>query len=243
MGNYRPISLLSHVMKIITSIFLNRLNKVIDDIVPPQQNGFILGRNILDNVLNVLTAKNYAKGGIITLVDFKKAFDMMRHDYMELVLREVGCPEEFRKWIKVLRNETSGSVKINGSCSEATFSIDRGVRQGDPISGLLFAIATLPLIMGLERCRGISWKIGNHEFKLKQSDYADDTAIMSRDEEDRRKAVRCIEVFCDISGMELNYGKCIVIPFGNQYVELEVGRDGMQWLKDTQCTKYLGHYI
>eukprot|EP01135_Chromosphaera_perkinsii_P011415 Nk52_evm1s2392 gene=Nk52_evmTU1s2392 len=126
MGNYRPISLLSHAMKIITSVFLARINDVIDDVMPLRQNGFVKYRNILDNVLNVLSAMKCAQGGLVTLIDFKKAFDKMYHDYIRLILEEIRCPEEFIRWVEVLRNETSGTVKINGKCSEDSFPIQRG---------------------------------------------------------------------------------------------------------------------
>eukprot|EP01135_Chromosphaera_perkinsii_P007052 Nk52_evm1s680 gene=Nk52_evmTU1s680 len=79
--------------------------------------------------------------------------------------------------------------------------------------------------------------------RIKQSDYADDIAIMSSNERDRRRAVRLIEKFCSISGMELNYGKCIVIPFGSKYALRRENTDGMQWLRKDKVTKCLGHYI
>eukprot|EP01135_Chromosphaera_perkinsii_P006446 Nk52_evm9s503 gene=Nk52_evmTU9s503 len=244
MGNYRLISLLSHAMKIITSVFLNRINDVIDDVMPLQQNGFVKHRSIQDNVLNVLTAMKCATGGIVTLIDFKKAFDKMYHDYIKLILEETSCPSEFIRWVEVLRNETSGTVKINGKCSEGSFPIQRGVRQGDNISGAPFAIATIPLILGLEKCEGIRWNVGRGRFKINQSDYADDTAILSADEEDRQLAVEQIELFCSISGMELNYNKCIVISFGDKYEDREgPENDRMVWIKNTEVTKYLGYYI
>eukprot|EP01135_Chromosphaera_perkinsii_P000225 Nk52_evm1s55 gene=Nk52_evmTU1s55 len=221
MGNYRPISLLSHAMKIITSVFLARINDVIDDVMPLQQNGFVKYRNILDNVLNVLSAMKCAQGGLVTLIDFKKAFDKMYHDYIRLILEEIICPEEFIRWVEVLRNETSGTVKINGKCSEGSFPIQRGVRQGDNISGALFAIASCyyPLDSGIREMR-------------------------SADETDRQLAVEQIELFCSISGMELNYNKCVVISFGDKYEGREgPGIDRMVWIKDTEVTKYLGHYI
>eukprot|EP01135_Chromosphaera_perkinsii_P009784 Nk52_evm6s1892 gene=Nk52_evmTU6s1892 len=132
---------------------------------------------------------------------------------------------------------------LNLERSTAEFTIERGVRQGDPISGLLFAIATLPLILGLEKCKGVKFRARGGKFRIKQSCYADDTAILSKNERDRQRAVSKIRSFCAISGMKLNEAKCVVIPYGDQYVENVEGRDGMLWLKDDQVTKYLGVFI
>eukprot|EP01135_Chromosphaera_perkinsii_P003376 Nk52_evm22s241 gene=Nk52_evmTU22s241 len=134
-GNYRPIALVCHAVKLITSILAWRLNEVVNELVPHNQNGFVKGRLIKDNVLNVLTAMT-AKGGIVTLLAFKKAFDSMRHTYMDIVLEGMGIGPEFPKWIKAFRDNCSANVIVNNSQSDDSFPITRGVRQGDPLSPL-----------------------------------------------------------------------------------------------------------
>ena len=81
---------------------------------------------------------NNEKAAFIFL-DQEKAFDRMSHKFILKTLRAFGFGENFIKWVKIVYTNTQGAVKVNGYLTKA-FSIERGVRQGCPLSALLYVL-------------------------------------------------------------------------------------------------------
>ena len=73
-------------------------------------------------------------------IDFEKAFDSLNHEFLMQVLRKVGFPDYFIEWIQILLRDQESCV-INDGTASAYFKLQRGARQGDPISAYLFIIA------------------------------------------------------------------------------------------------------
>ena len=71
--------------------------------------------------------------GYLVAADFEKAFDSVDHEFLFKVLELFGFGESFCNWVKILYTNTSSCV-MNGGRSTGYFSINRGVRQGDPLS-------------------------------------------------------------------------------------------------------------
>ncbi len=151
-ANYRPIALLNFDQKVITKVLANRLGKHIATIMHPDQTGFIPSRFSFCNVrllLNVLY-KDYGKeppAAIISL-DAQKAFDQIEWPFMLKALECFGFGSGFIKWVKILYLCPSSSILTNANKSKP-FELHRGVRQGDPLSPLLFEIALEPLAVGI----------------------------------------------------------------------------------------------
>nr|GFA03829.1 RNA-directed DNA polymerase, eukaryota, reverse transcriptase zinc-binding domain protein [Tanacetum cinerariifolium] len=118
----RPISLVGSVYKIIAKILANRLVGVLGDTVSEVQSTFIAGRQILDGsfILNEVLqwCKIKKKQALIFKVDFEKAYDSVRWDFLDEVLNKFGFGEKWCKWIQACLKSSRGSVIINGSPTE-----------------------------------------------------------------------------------------------------------------------------
>ncbi len=105
-------------------------------------------RKIEDQVKLAKFLLNYAEAveenGIIVALDQEKAYDRINHTYMLRVLEHMGFPPKFYNTVKSLYTNAETIVMINGEMSEPFF-VTRGVRQGDPLSCLLFNLAIEPL--------------------------------------------------------------------------------------------------
>jgi hypothetical protein len=106
-------------------------------------------------------------------VDQQKAFDRINHDFLQIVLKNINFNEKFRNLVKNLFNRQEAHIVDSGHISNS-FRVERGVRQGDPLSPLLYVLAFEPLLSMLDnKITGI--KIGDQSFKC--AAYADDLTI------------------------------------------------------------------
>jgi hypothetical protein len=141
--NWRPISLLNVTYKIGSSCIANRMKTVLADLINDDQTGFIPGRYIGDNLRCIYDIIHYLnthnKPGLLISIDFEKAFDSIDWSFMENVLREVGFKEDMCRWISAFYNNIKASVIVNG-CMSQSVPVERGCRQGDPISPYLFVL-------------------------------------------------------------------------------------------------------
>ena len=157
--NWRPISLLNCDYKILTKCIAERLKKVIPKIIHHNQTGFVKGRNMSDSLRTLLdilddtVARNI--GGILMTIDFEKAFDSVNLKYLNKALESFNFGESVRKWVTLFYNNVSSCV-MNKNATSAYFDISRGVRQGDPLSSLLFIIAVELLAVNIRNNRNIN---------------------------------------------------------------------------------------
>uniref|UniRef100_A0A453RJ81 Reverse transcriptase domain-containing protein n=1 Tax=Aegilops tauschii subsp. strangulata TaxID=200361 RepID=A0A453RJ81_AEGTS len=117
-SNYRPISLIHAIAKIIAKILSLRLAPHMDDLVSNAQSAFIKRRSIHDNFMYV---RNFARRlhkcrtpALLFKLDIKKAFDSVKWGYILQLLRRSGFPPKFRAWIAALLSSSSSRILLNG---------------------------------------------------------------------------------------------------------------------------------
>nr|GEV46804.1 RNA-directed DNA polymerase, eukaryota, reverse transcriptase zinc-binding domain protein [Tanacetum cinerariifolium] len=129
----RPISLIGSLYKVTAKVLANRLVTVLDDIVDEIQSAFVTDRQILDGhfILNEIVhwCKNKKKQSVIFKVDFEKAYDSVRRDFIDDILRRFGFGEKWCTWIQSCLYSSRGSVLVNGSPTKE-FQFHKGLFNG-----------------------------------------------------------------------------------------------------------------
>jgi retron-type reverse transcriptase len=153
-SDFRPISLIHAVAKIITKVIALRLQPHMNQLVSYNQSAFIKKRAIHDNFLYV---RNLARlfhpthtPSLLFKLDIAKAFDSVQWDYLLDLLQRRGFPSRWRNCL------TSSQVLING-VPGSTIQHGKGLGQGDPLSPLLFVIAIDPLVKLLDLATQNGW--------------------------------------------------------------------------------------
>ena len=141
--NWRPISLLNTDYKIAAFAMSNRLHKVLSNIINSDQTGYIKKRFIGSNIRLINDIYEYVEStgsqGAAIYCDFEKAFDSVEINLLLKVLEKFNFGRSFIKWIKVFYSNAQASIKCNNWIS-APFCVSRGIRQGCPVSALLFIL-------------------------------------------------------------------------------------------------------
>ena len=208
--NYRPISLTNYDYKILAYILAKRLQCVIKTIINDDQSGYIKGRyigcniRVLEDIMDY-SAKLEVDGSLICL-DFEKAFDSVNWYFMLSALKKFNFGDNFIRWVEILYNDPTISVKNNGHIS-SKFKAERGIRQGCPVSALLFILVVEIMAIKIRECQDIKgFDISDCNIKLTQ--YADDTTLMLSNVESIKHAIHIISSFSELSGLKLNIDKC-----------------------------------
>ncbi|GKD92855.1 RNA-directed DNA polymerase, eukaryota, partial [Tanacetum coccineum] len=201
--DFRPISLIGSMYKIIAKILANRLSLVILNLISDVQSAFVSNRQILDGpfILNELISwcKRKNTKAMIFKVDFEKAFDSMRWDFLDEVLKFFGFGDKWRSWIQGCLSSSMGSILVNGS-STSEFKFYKGLKQGDPLSPFLFILIMESLHVSL--CL-------SHLF------YADDVVFVGkRDTSNFAMIVKVLKWFFLASGLKINIHKSKLIGIG-----------------------------
>lgn len=187
-----------------------RLEKVLPKVIHSDQAGFVRGRFIgecIRMIDDVLYFTDYKKQpGIALYLDFTKAFDSLEHPFIYNSLKAFNFGESFIRWFKTFYSNANSCIINNGYTSDY-FSIERGVRQGDPLSGALFVIAVELLANSLRSNKNIKG-IPVNDSTILISQYEDDTTIFVDDVQSAEEVFRTLDLFKEVSGLSLNKSKC-----------------------------------
>ena len=210
--NWRPITLLCADYKIAAKALANRLLLVISSVVSPDQSCGIPGRFSGENIRLLQDVADFADrngiGGAIVSLDQEKAFDCVEHSYMLKVLERMGFGSSFRQWISLLYTHVYSAVSVNGFLTEF-FPVTRGVRQGCPLSPLLYVLVMESMACAVRAdpdIDGFPLPGGNQVVKLSQ--YADDTSCLVASDASPRALFDLFAKYELASGARLNRSKC-----------------------------------
>ena len=141
--NWRPLSLLNTDYKILAKTLATRLQKVIENLINEDQTGCLKGRFIGQNIRTIIDTLDFTTmneiPGFMVMLDFEKAFDSVSWKFFVKILESFNFGNKFIRWIKLLYNKASICV-INNGFSTPFFPISKGIREGYPISALLFIL-------------------------------------------------------------------------------------------------------
>ena len=244
--NFRPISLLAVDYKILARIMANRLKIVLPSLISEFQTCCIIGRDIADTTASVrdvieLIEQDNIEGYLIK-VDQQNAFDRIDHKYLFHILDKFGFGDKFIDWIKIFYSEIFSSVKCNGFLTKYA-PLKNSIKQGCPISALLYVLAAEPLgqaILKNKNIHGIKIPLSDKESKYFA--HADDTTLTVSDKQSISETFKILDLYSEASGAKINRQKSEILCLGTG----SISEDELNEFKVQLCdkvTKLLGIYV
>ena len=129
--DFRPISLMERLYKILAKVLANRLKRVVGKVISEAQNAFVEDRQILDaalfanEVVDVMLRRK--ESGVLCKLDIEKAYDHLDWDFLLKVMNKMGFGSSWTCWISWCISSATFSVMVNGSPS-GFFRSSRGLR-------------------------------------------------------------------------------------------------------------------
>lgn len=237
-GNYRPISIMSNIYKVFSKILLSRISKILDENQPKEQAGFRSKFSTIDHIYTVKQIlekfKEYNCVYYLGFIDYNKAFDSLEHDAIWRSLRLQGVHGKIINILKSIYSKTYACVKLDKKSEE--FPVERGVRQGDPISPKLFS-AVLEMVF-----RNLEWEnegLNINGEKLNHLRFADDLVLFS---DCPKKLENMIQRLSDESakvGLTMNTNKTKIMT-NSEEKEIKVNETIIEYVNEYV---YLGHLL
>ena len=237
--NYRGITLLSCLGKLFTSMINNRINEFLEenDLLGQEQAGFRKEYGTIDHIFSLHCLIDLylqrKKRLYCTFVDYRKAFDKVQRNILWDKLLKVGIRGNVLEVIKDMYSKAKSCVKTSEGLSRY-FSCNIGVRQGENLSPVLFALflndlkefladkfngLRLPLDMAVES----SLEDIEHYMHLFLLMYADDTVILAETPDDMQGCLNALEVYCKNNGLYINTTKTKVVIFSRGKIRILPG--------------------
>jgi hypothetical protein len=236
----RPLAIVNTDNRLIASAYRLRWEPILEPWVSIMQQGFLQGRSMLSNIVDIdfeaMRVSLQYKAGAIVLFDFRAAFPSVSHTYIMKVLHHLGFPKTALALVTALYNQNRCLISCHGSLYPG-FDVKAGIRQGCPLSPLLFAVVVDMLLRRLAAflpdavCRA----------------FADDTAVVLQDLRGVAGILNSVFTeFGHISGLRLNLPKTVVIPLWPESlpeIRTRFLTDFPEWegVAVTSWSKYLGY--
>lgn len=221
--NLRPITIGSIIGRIFSGILDARLRMFITQSI--RQKGFTAEDGCKANInlfAGALARMKSSTGGVVTVVDISKAFDTIPHSMLKSCMLRKGVPISVAEFIRKMYENCKTIIRARGG-QEVEIELKRGVKQGDPLSPLLFNLVLDPIIEELERnTEGIIIQ----EENVAVLAFADDMILIGKDKEIAKTQLRMLDTYLNSLGMSLSIGKCSTFEIKT--------KDKTWYLKDPQ---------
>ena len=245
--NFRPISLLNTLYKIVAKVYANRMKPLLHNWILPSQTGFVPNRCILDNIFLAFeaiewTLENQQELSML-LLDFEKAHDRVNWTFLKHTMKHMGFNETWIKQVMSLNSNAAAAVIVNGEQSR-TFNLQRSVRQGCPLAPYLFLLTVDVLGQMLQhsihRVKGLQLP---DKSSITNQMFADDTLLFLDGTPDNLdRAITVINKFGAASGAKLNLHKSVGLWIAHRAQPWTWGEEAcLKWLQTGEVTKYLGY--
>ncbi|RVW98458.1 Transposon TX1 uncharacterized 149 kDa protein [Vitis vinifera] len=199
-SDFRPISLITSLYKIIAKVLSGRLRGVLHETIHYTQGAFVQGRQILDAVLiaNEIVDERRRSGeeGVVFKIDFEKAYDYVKWDFLDHVLEKKGFNPRWRKWMSGCLSSVSYAILVN-----------------DSVKGMIMRAEEREMLEG--------FKVGRNRTRVSHLQFADDTIFFSNTrEEDLQTLKSLLLVVGHISRLKVNLDKSSIYGINLDQVHL-----------------------
>lgn len=247
-SNWRPLTISSSLMRLFHRVLTFRINSFVD--MNTNQRGF---RDVDGTMANCLILESYVqhrraqgKSYSILTLDIKKAFDSVSHWSILRALKRFRISKVISNYIMNNIISSKTTIKVGNKCT-GPISLNRGVKQGDPLSPLLFNLIIDELLCDLERKMSIGGTVVPG-FKIPALAFADDIVLLEDNEINIPITIGIVTDFCRDRGMSLNASKCsalvaisnnkrIVIRSSNSF---KIDNQKIRDISTLDSFKYLG---
>lgn len=220
MDRFRPLAMINCSFKIFAKCATNKFGPVCNDLISPNQTAFIKGRFIMESIVSaheiVHSVASNKLPGFVFKLDYEKAYDMISREFLLRTLRMRGFGPKWMYKLESLLHRGSVGVRINDTNSDF-FIADKGVRQGDPVSPLLFNLVADVFTRMLKKAANNNLIAGvfppSNPAGVISMQYADDTLLFLDDNINHARNLKwLLSCFEHLSGMRINFHKCDLVP-------------------------------
>ena len=222
--SYRGITLAPTTYKLYCSVLNERLDTYFnhENTLVDEQNGFRKSRSTIDHVSNLTNLiETRIKRKLSTyaaFIDFKKAYDSIDRDLLWQKLTRVGVKGKMLRAVQSRYNSVSSCVRINGYTTD-WFEVNVGLRQGCPLSPLLFNCFINDLALKIKAvAKGVPLDDDGDE-RICIMLYADDIVLIGENERDLQAMLDELSVWCETSHMQVNHSKSKVVHYRPESTE------------------------
>ncbi|KAL2905125.1 LINE-1 retrotransposable element ORF2 protein [Bienertia sinuspersici] len=247
-SEFRPIACCNTVYKCITKILCSRLKNILPDLIAENQGAFVHGRFIVHNIMvcqdlvRRYGRKNTGPSCMIKL-DLRKAYDTVEWDFVREMLLGLNFPIQFTDWVMECISTPMFSLVLNGT-PHGFFKSKRGLRQGDPLSPLIFVLCMEYLSRTMRRMaedKQFKFHLRCKAMALSHLCFADDLILCCKGETySIQKILKSFHHFSKVSGLIANNSKTEVYSCGMKEEEINNIIEESGFKKGSLPFKYLG---
>jgi hypothetical protein len=205
-NNWRPLTISSVMLGLYTNILVKRVTKGVP--LNPRQRGLIEAPVCSENGFLLQRIQKHAKRNrkrlSVVFLDLAKAFDAVSHKLISEGLNRFDVDSHFKGAVELYTNASTHFTLAKGE--RPKIPMTRGVKQGDPLSPLLFNLAMDPLLEAIS-AQNNDYKWDESGLQLEALCYADDNGLLTEDPKDMQNNLDVVNEFCEATSMRLNVKK------------------------------------